>query len=119
MEQAKRLTMGDPRNRKGCVEALACMGEAGAAALVGALDHPNADVEIRRLVAQALGKMGSEAQSQVKTFARFLGDDDVMVRTLTAESLAKMNSPYSPSTAELQRAHDEEEEEVDVNAASR
>merc|ERR1719456_683241 len=96
--------MGDPRNRQGCVEALAHMGEAGAAALAGVLDHPNSDAEIRRMVAQALGRMGTEASGQASVLARCVGDDDAWVRTHTAESLLLLGTPFSPRIGDLQKS---------------
>lgn len=107
MEQAKRLVTSDPRNRQGCVEALTCMGEAGAAALAGVLDHPNCNAEIRRMVAQALGSMGADAFSQVGVLSRRIGDDDAWVRTHTAESLLMMGTAFSPRLGDLRKSLDD------------
>merc|ERR1719359_2015779 len=112
MEQAKRLTMGDPRNRQGCVEALTRMGEAGAAALAGVLDHPNSDAEIRRMVAQALGRMGGEASMHAGVLAKCVGDDDAWVRTHAAESLLLMGTPFSPRISDLRKSLEDDTSDI-------
>lgn len=99
MELAKRLTQGDPRNRRGIVEALVLMGETGAAALMGVLDH--ADRELRRMIIEGLGRMGTDASPYAAALAKYVEDDDAWVRTVAAESLAAVGTPFSPRIADL------------------
>lgn len=63
---------------QGCAEALSRLGEAGASALAGSLEHP--DAEVRLLAVETLALMKKYAEPHAPAIAMLLADLDDRVR---------------------------------------
>jgi HEAT repeat protein len=75
------------------------MGAAGAAALAGVLDHR--DPQLRRMVAEALGRMGPDAAFQSGVLAKYMKDDDEWVRVFASESMFMLGTPFTPRVGDI------------------
>lgn len=96
LEQLRQiLTDGTP---EACAEAINLLGEARYAPAVPNLTAlvREADPGTRYLAAQALSKIGDEAESAVPTLLKALRDDDMWLRAAVTGALIQIGNPSVP-----------------------
>lgn len=88
-----------PANRAQAAAILGCCGRAGADALAGALG--DGDARVRRSAAEALGRIGAEADGAVSALEKALDDSDPDVQLAAVEALGKVGREAGPTALAL------------------